>query len=78
MVPGDWLAAGAIGRLASAKVEHQRDINGLYPGSTWATTATREEARVMLPHAMWGIRQFHVQFVASPLQAGTAFRRSPT
>ena len=30
MVPSDWLAAGDIGRLTSANVEHQRDINGLY------------------------------------------------
>ena len=30
MVSSDWLAAGDIGRLTSAKVKHQRDINGSY------------------------------------------------
>jgi hypothetical protein len=30
MVPSDWLAAGDIGHLTFAKVEHRRDINGLY------------------------------------------------
>jgi len=30
MVPNDWLAAGGIGRLTSAGVESQRDINGLF------------------------------------------------